>query len=194
MFTGIITTTGKVQKLTDNQLVIEASEVIPHLKKGSSIAVDGACLTVTELTDDNFAVDFMPETAQKTIVLGYNVGDLVNLELPMSANGRFEGHMVTGHVEKSSEIADIKEDGNAHLLTIKIPKDLDRYVVPKGSITVNGISLTVAELSDNQLTVSIIPHTWEQTNLHLLSVGDTVNVETDILAKHLEKLTTSANG
>lgn len=188
MFTGIIENTGKIHKLADNQLVIEAPEVIPHLKKGSSIAVDGACLTVTEQTDITFTVDFMPETAQKTIVLGYNVSDLVNLELPMLANGRFEGHMVTGHVEKTSEITGVKEDGNAHLLTIKIPKDLDRYVVPKGSITVNGISLTVAELSDNQFTVSIIPHTWEQTNLHLLNAGDTVNVETDILAKHLEKL------
>ncbi len=188
MFTGIIETTGKIQKLTDGQLTIEAPDVISNLKKGSSIAVDGACLTVIELSDTAFTVDFMPETAKKTIILGYNVGDLVNLESAMKADGRFEGHMVTGHVEKMSEIADIQSDGNAHILTIKISNELKKYIVPKGSITINGISLTVVDVKNDRFTVSIIPHTWKMTNLHALQIGDKVNLETDIMAKHIEKL------
>jgi riboflavin synthase len=188
MFTGIIQTTGNVTKLTDGQVVIECSDVIGKLKKGSSVAVDGACLTAVELTNDTFAADFMPETASKTVIGGYKTGSLVNLELPMPADGRFEGHIVSGHVEDMGEIRDIKEDGNAYMLAIRMPDDLKKYIVPKGSITVNGISLTVVDVKDDLFTVSIIPHTWEITNLHSLSVGDKVNLETDILAKHVEKL------
>ena len=187
MFTGIIETTGKIQELTGDQLSIEAPEIIPELKKGSSIAVDGVCLTVVELSDNGFTADFMPETTKKTIILGYNSGNLVNLELPMKADGRFEGHIITGHVEGVGEIMDILTSGNSHILTIKIPDELVKYVVPKGSIALNGISLTIMDIQDNQFTISIIPHTWEVTNLHTLNVGDKVNVETDILAKHLEK-------
>ena len=107
MFTGIIETTGKIQKLTENQLVIEAPEIIPDLKKGSSVAVDGVCLTVVDFSDQTFIADFMPETTKKTIILGYNIGNPVNLELPMKADGRFEGHIITGHVEGVGEITDI---------------------------------------------------------------------------------------
>ena len=190
MFTGIIETTGKIQKLTKNQLVIEAPEIIPELKKGSSIAVDGVCLTVVDLSDQTFTADFMPETTKKTIILGYNIGNPVNLELPMKADGRFEGHIVTGHVEGVGEIIDIQKDSNANVLTIKIPDELVKYVVPKGSIAINGISLTIMDIQDNQFTISLIPHTWEVTNLHTLNVGDKVNIETDIMAKHVEKLLT----
>ncbi len=190
MFTGIIETTGKVIEKTDTQIKIEAPDVVSDLKKGSSVAVDGACLTVTELTDGGFSADFMPETAQKTIIENYKEGDLVNLELPMSANGRFEGHMVTGHVEGTGDVTDVRSDGNAYVLTIQMPDELTKYVVPKGSITTNGISLTVVGVSDGEISVSIIPHTWEVTNLSLLKVGNKVNLETDILAKHLEKLQT----
>ena len=188
MFTGIIEITGKVQKLTDNQLIVEVSEIMSDLKKGSSVAVDGVCLTVTELSDSGFSADFMPETAKKTIIGDYKTDDRINLELPMLANGRFEGHMVTGHVEGIGEIIDIQSDSNAHIVTIQILDELKKYVVPKGSIAINGISLTVVSVSDNQISVSIIPHTWKVTNLSLLKVGNKVNLETDILAKHLEKL------
>lgn len=188
MFTGIIETVGRIQSITDQNLTIEAPEIIVVLKKGSSVAIDGACLTVTELSDDAFSADFMPETAHKTILLGCNVDDLVNLELPMRADGRFEGHMVTGHVEGLGEIITIKSDGNAHILTIRVPKGLKKYITQKGSAAINGISLTVATIEDDQFSVHIIPHTWEITNLHNLDVGDKVNLETDILAKHLEKL------
>lgn len=188
MFTGIIQTTGKIQKRTDGQLVIEAPEVVSDLKMGSSIAMNGACLTVVELSDTTFTADFMPETAQKTTIGDLKEGDLVNLELPMAVGERFEGHVVTGHVEGMGEMSDSKADDNAHLLTIAIPDELTKYVVPKGSITLNGISLTVIDIQDDRVTVGIIPHTWEITNLHLLNIGDKVNVETDILAKQLEKL------
>ena len=190
MFTGIIETTGKIQKLTKNQLVIEAPDIIPGLKKGNSIAVDGVCLTVVDLSDQTFTADFMPETTKKTIILGYNIGNPVNLELPIKADGRFEGHIVTGHVEGVGEIIDIQKDSNANVLTIKIPDELVKYVVPKGSIAINGISLTIMDIQDNQFTISLIPHTWEVTNLHTLNVGDKVNIETDIMAKHVEKLLT----
>ncbi|MBN2095883.1 riboflavin synthase [Candidatus Peregrinibacteria bacterium] len=189
MFTGIIETTGTIAQKTDTQLMVEAPAIVTNLKKGSSIAVDGVCLTVTELSDSGFSADFMPETAQKTIIGNYKKGAQVNLELPMPANGRFEGHMVTGHVEEAGEIIDIRPDGNAHILTIRMPERLMKYVAEKGSVTINGISLTVISVSDNDFTVSIIPHTWEVTNLSLLKTGDQVNLETDILAKYLEKLT-----
>lgn len=188
MFTGIIETTGKIQKLKDSQLTVECPDVVGELKTGSSIAVDGACLTVVGLSDESFTADFMPETAQKTIVGIYNIGTEVNLELPLASDGRFEGHIVTGHVEGMGEITEIKQDGNSYILTVKLPTELDKYVVQKGSITINGISLTVIGVHSGQFTVSIIPHTWELTNLHDLEVGGKVNLETDILAKHVERL------
>ena len=185
MFTGIIESTGKVTKLTKGQVVIESAEIVKELKKGSSISVDGACLTAVELSDNGFTADFMPETASKTLIGNYKTDSLVNLELPMPADGRFEGHIVTGHVEGLGEIMDIKEEGNAFLLSIHVPANLTKYIVPKGSITVNGISLTVVKVTDDLFTISIIPHTWSITNLHFLGVGDKVNLETDILAKHV---------
>ena len=188
MFTGIIETTGKVSELTEDQVIIECADVVGKLKTGSSIAVDGVCLTAVELTENSFTADFMPETSNKTLIGNYKTDSLVNLELPMPADGRFEGHIVTGHVEGMGEVRDVKEDGNAYLLAIRMPNDLTKYVVPKGSITVNGISLTVADLADDLFTVSIIPHTWGITNLHLLRAEDKVNLETDILAKYVEKL------
>ena len=190
MFTGIIQTTGKLKKLMDGQIFISASEeLIVQLKKGSSIAVDGVCLTVVELLDNTFTADFMPETAKKTIIGGYKVDQLVNLELAMPASGRFEGHIVTGHVESVGKIISMESDGNAYVLNIQLADELMKYVVPKGSITVNGISLTVISVSDDEFTVSIIPHTWELTNLHDLKVGGSVNIETDLLGKYVEKLT-----
>lgn len=188
MFTGIIETTGKIIEKTSNQIKVEAPSIVNEVKIGSSIAVDGCCLTATKLEGDHFLADFMPETSQKTIIGNYNVGDLVNLELPMKANGRFDGHIVTGHVEALGEVTEISTDDNAHILSIQIPKELDRYIIPKGSIVINGISLTVVEIKNHLLKVSIIPHTWQITNLHRLKISDKINLETDILAKHLEKL------
>ena len=196
MFTGIIQTTGKVKKLTESQIIVDAPQIISDLVQGSSVAVDGACLTVVGLTETSFTADFMPETLNKTIIGNYKSGHLVNLELPLTLNGRIEGHIVTGHVDSVGEISDIKSDSNSHILTIKVSEKLDRQIVEKGSVAVNGISLTVISSEDNKFTVGIIPHTWELTNLHTLKKacpeqrrgGDKVNIETDVLAKHVEKM------
>lgn len=188
MFTGIIETTGTVEKKGKTTLTIEAPNVLSELKKGSSIAVDGACLTVTEKTDKTFTADVMPITFERTLLGKRKKGSLVNLELAMRGEKRFEGHMVMGHVEGVATLKQIKLDENAYLLTFQLPNNLASYVVLTGSIAINGISLTVAKLDQDMATVSIIPHTWDQTNLHTLKEGDSVNIETDILAKYAEKL------
>jgi riboflavin synthase len=187
MFTGIIETTGKVAKISDGRMTIK-SAISKKLKKGGSIAVDGACLTAVSLTENSFTADFMPETLRKTIISGYKTGHLVNLELSLTLNGRLEGHIVTGHVDGVGEIESIKSDSDSHILTIRLSEKLGRQIVEKGSVTVNGISLTVISSQDNKFTVGIIPHTWEQTNLHVLKKGDKVNIETDVLAKYVEKI------
>ncbi len=171
----------------ENQITIEAPEVIDELKIGSSIAVDGACLTVVEKTDKDFTADVMPITFEKTVLGDRKKGDVVNLELAMMHTDRFEGHVVSGHVEDTAELSEQKIIENAYWLTFKFPSDLMKYVVPQGSIALNGISLTVAEVDEEGFAVSIIPHTWDNTNLHELSIGDKVNVETDLMAKYSEK-------
>ena len=188
MFTGIIQTTGIVKKIKDNKIIIESPEFIDELKIGSSIAVDGACLTVVKKTDKDFTADVMPITFEKTVLGDRKNGDLVNLELAMMHTDRFEGHVVSGHIECTAELINQKIDENAYVLTFKMPSDLMRYVVSQGSIAINGISLTVADVDEEGFAVSIIPHTWDNTNLHNLSIGDKVNVETDLMAKYAEKL------
>ncbi|QQR83344.1 riboflavin synthase [Candidatus Peregrinibacteria bacterium] len=188
MFTGIIQSMGTVRKLDGQVVEVAAAELIKDLKIGSSIAVDGSCLTVTSFVEDGFTADYMPETADRTILGGRKVGDLVNLELPMAANGRFEGHIVSGHVDATGAVVSIEERGNSKELTIEFANEFAKYVVEKGSVTLNGISLTVSGVQGAQLKVSLIPHTWAETNLHLLQPGDRVNIEFDLLAKHLEKL------
>jgi len=187
MFTGIVETTGLVQQKTEDHLVVQ-SALSQTLKKGDSIAVDGACLTVTKLSGDTFSADFMPETARKTIIGSYKKGTIVNLELPMEAGGRFDGHWVTGHVDTMATVTEIKEEGNAWLLTIQLEPRWERYVAEKGSVTLNGISLTVVSVQNGQVAVSLIPHTWKQTNLNQLKKGDRVNLEVDLIAKYIEKL------
>jgi len=189
MFTGIIETTGILKEINADSLIIEAPSLISKIIKGSSIAVDGACLTATEITDTTFKVDVMPETFNKTNLEGKSIGGKVNLELAMPANGRFEGHIVSGHVEATGELIEIKQDQNSYLLTFQIPSRIEKYMIEKGSITINGISLTIINIGDNKFSVGIIPHTWKITNLHTLNIGDKINLETDLLAKHLEKLT-----
>ena len=213
MFTGIIQTTGEVLKNSKGKLEIKCPELLADLKKGSSVAVDGVCLTAVTLSKTSFTADVMPETLSKTVLGDRKKGALVNLELAMQMGARFEGHMVSGHVEGKAKLLDIKLDDNAYLLTFRIGGELDsnwtrivtnpipirypsensmknlsRYVIPKGSIALNGISLTVVDIQDNIFSVSIIPHTWDTTNLHTLKVGDKVNVETDMLTRYAEKL------
>jgi len=187
MFTGIIETTGKVLSNSEGKLVIQTG-LAEQLKTGSSIAVNGICLTATELEKDQFSADYMPETSNKTTIGGWKEGYDLNLELAMQANGRFEGHIVSGHIDGVGTITKISEDGNAHLVTIDLPSGLEKYVVQKGSITINGISLTVASVEQSEVTVSIIPHTWAVTNFHTQEEGCKLNVEVDMMAKYAEKL------
>ena len=188
MFTGIIESTGEVMDVKDGSIRIKAPKVVDELKIGSSIAVDGACLTVVEKTDDSFVADVMPITFEKTVLGDRKKGDLVNLELAMKHTDRFEGHVVSGHVEDTAELSEQKIEENAYRLKFKLNADLMRYVVPQGSISLNGISLTVADVDSEQFSVCIIPHTWDNTNFHDLKIGDKVNVETDMMAKYAEKL------
>ncbi len=188
MFTGIIESIGIVEKATASTLRIQAPEVMEGLKPGSSIAVDGVCLTVTRIEGDAFSADVMPITFQRTLLGQRKKGSEVNLERAMDYGKRFEGHMVSGHVEGTAELKSLKIDGNAYLLGFELPESLTKYVLETGSIALNGISLTVAGLQGDRILVSIIPHTWEKTNLHALALGDAVNVETDMLAKYAEKI------
>ncbi|MEK7092131.1 MAG: riboflavin synthase [Patescibacteria group bacterium] len=190
MFTGIITHLGKVRKKTDSRLIIETDAKLIHkLSKGMSVSVSGICLTVVSRDDKSFAIDFMPETAKKTNIGYLHEGNLVNLELPATSETFLAGHIVQGHVDAIGKITDIKVRGNSHIFTFSIPKNMSKYIVEKGSIAVNGISLTVIDVGADYFTVGIIPHTWKKTMLHTAGVGDYINLEVDILAKYLEKLT-----
>lgn len=188
MFTGIIESIGQVLKTGKSSVTIKAPTLTSELKKGSSIAVDGACLTVIKKDKESFEADVMPVTFERTTLGERKKNDLVNLELAMLGSKRFEGHIVAGHVEGTAELLEMKIVDNAYHLKFKIPDKLERYIVETGSIAINGISLTVMEAVNDEFTVGIIPHTWENTNLQALKVGDKVNVETDILAKYAEKL------
>lgn len=189
MFTGIITHLGSVADITSAGLKIEADrQLIRKLSKGVSIAVDGICLTVVSFDGKSFTVNFMPETQEKTNIRYLRSGSTVNLELPVTVETFLAGHIVQGHVDTVSETLGIEEKGNSRMLSFSIPKEIGKYIVKKGSIAVNGISLTVIEAEDKYFTVGIIPHTWEKTNLHELEIGDYVNVETDVLAKYIERL------
>lgn len=189
MFTGIITHLGKVHEKSSNRLVILAdANLLEKVTLGMSVAVDGICLTAVSFDDEKFAIEFMPETAAKTNIQQLTRGSVVNLELPATSETFLAGHIVQGHIDAVGKITSIQKDGNAHLFTITIPQHISNYIVEKGSITMNGISLTVIDVTDELFTVGIIPHTWEKTMLHTAKKGDSVNLEVDVLAKYLEKL------
>lgn len=154
-----------------------------------SIAINGICLTVVASDEGTFRIDFMPETAKKTSIHTLGKNDIVNLELPATPETLLAGHIVQGHVDATGTINIIEKEGNSYLFTITIPESLNKYIVEKGSITINGISLTVISLQNNQFTVGIIPHTWKNTMLHTAKSSDLVNLEVDIIAKYIEKLT-----
>ena len=190
MFTGIISHLGKVKKIKGNEFSFSAgSSFLKNIKKGSSVAINGVCLTTIGRTShDSFKVEVMPETLKRTMFGDLKKGDLVNLELALLANGRLEGHFVQGHVDGVGIISSIKKEENSHLFTFKIGKGLNRYVAEKGSIAMNGISLTVIEARGDLFTVGIIPYTWNHTMMKNLKVGDKVNIEVDILAKYVERI------
>jgi riboflavin synthase len=194
MFTGIISHLGKVEKFENKTLTFNAGRTFcKEIKKGSSVAVNGVCLTVVARPKNTFSVEVMPETLRRTTLAELKKGDLVNLELPLSATGRFEGHIVQGHIDGKAAVVHIIKEGSSYIFTFKIVKSLVCYLVEKGSIAVNGISLTVIEAKNDFFTVGIIPYTWNNTTFKNLKVGDKVNIEIDILAKYLEKLMKAKN-
>ena len=191
MFTGIVEEKGKIKSIQQGsksiRLTIEAGIVLQGLKIGESIAVSGVCLTATEISSDSFASDVMPETLRKTAFSNLKIGDIVNLERAMRADGRFGGHMVAGHIDGTGAITDIKREDNAVWLKIKAAPDILKYVIDKGSIAIDGISLTVAEIEKDYLSVSLIPHTVKETSLLKKNIGDAVNLECDLVGKYIYK-------
>lgn len=194
MFTGIIEEVGRVtridQKGENRRISVEAAETPKELKTGNSVAVSGVCLTALDIKPGSFCADLAPETWVRTSFSRISEGALVNLELPMKADGRFGGHIVQGHVDGVGKLIafDRIPDSENWWLHIELPREIDRYVVYKGSISIEGISLTVAKIEDRRCTVAIIPHTVEMTNLNSLRPGDPVNLETDLIAKYVEKM------
>ena len=189
MFTGIVEEVGAVKVADDGRLVIGASEVVSDVKVGDSIAVNGACLTVTTHDESSFSVDVVPETLRRTNLGELAAGSPVNLERSMPAYGRFGGHMVQGHVDATATIRSIESDGEALMVVFDAPTSIIRYVVEKGFIAVDGASLTVVNCDNFSFSVTIIPHTRENTVFKSKGVGDSVNLEVDIMAKYIERLT-----
>jgi riboflavin synthase len=194
MFTGIIEEVGRVTNIgheNDNRrLRVSASNLVKELKKGDSIAVSGVCLTAVEITPNSFGADLAEETWNRTSFSRIKPGALVNLELPMRADGRFGGHIVQGHVDGTGKFVALEEVPGAdnYWLRIEIPPELTRYVIFKGSLSIEGISLTVAKVEETEATVAIIPHTTKMTNLKSLTHGDPVNLEVDMIAKYVERM------
>ena len=192
MFTGIIEEVGTVSRVQHSGnasfIEIQAKKVLEDVHLGDSIAVNGVCLTVTHFGGGVFRADVMNETLNRSSLGSLTSGSPVNLERAMAANGRFGGHIVSGHIDGTGIITDIKNDGIAVWYTVSAAPELLRYIVEKGSIAIDGISLTVAKVTDTSFSVSIIPHTADQTILSTKKTGDTVNLENDIIAKYAEKL------
>lgn len=187
MFTGIIEEVGVISKIKSNSLVIKAVKVLEGTKLGDSIAVNGVCLTVVHLGNDEFEADVMPETKRCSNLSDVKPGDRVNLERAMAADGRFGGHIVSGHIDGEGSILEIKEEDNAFWYAVSAKKEILKYVVRKGSVTIDGISLTVAKVEKDCFYVSIIPHTRKETNLGNKKTGDSVNIECDMVGKYIER-------
>ena len=203
MFTGIIEEVGKVvridQRGQNRRITIAALNTPKQLGTGHSIAVSGVCLTALDIKPESFCADLAPETWVRTSFSRIHEGALVNLELPMKADGRFDGHIVQGHVDGVGKVIEFERivdsdgrDSENWWLHIEIPSEIEKYTVFKGSISIEGISLTVAKLERNRCTIAIIPHTVELTNLGSLKPGDPVNLEADVIAKYVEKMMKAA--
>ncbi|HCW79644.1 MAG TPA: riboflavin synthase [Ruminococcaceae bacterium] len=192
MFTGIIEEIGTVRSIKKNThsavLTVKASKVLDDLNMGDSIAVNGVCLTVVSITDSLFSADVMHETVNCSNLWNLKAGDMVNLERAVMLNGRLGGHIVSGHIDGTGVIRSIKKDENAVWFTIRAPKLILRYVVEKGSVAIDGVSLTVASVTENDFGVSVIPNTVKCTALGKKHTGDVVNLENDCVGKYVEKL------
>ncbi|MCL0053225.1 riboflavin synthase [Dehalococcoidales bacterium] len=188
MFTGIIEEVGRVNSVKSGNLVIAASSVLHGIQLGGSIAVNGVCLTIINFNPSSFSVDIMPETLKRTNLGLLRVGDKVNLERPLALGGRLGGHLVQGHVDDTGRIVSIIRDGGAILIKLETVPEVMRYIVEKGFIAVDGVSLTVVTKDTSSFQVSIVDYTQKHTNLGSRRVGDLVNLEVDIIAKYVEQL------
>jgi riboflavin synthase len=193
MFTGIIEEVGHVTRVADEKksrrVTVATSQLVKELKQGDSIAVSGVCLTAVDITSNSFTADLAEETWTRTSFSRIKEGTLVNLELPMQANGRFGGHVVQGHVDGTGKFLALKKlSAGGYTLHIEIPPDLTRYVIFKGSLCIEGISLTVAAIEGTEVTAAIIPPTVKMTNLKSLKSGNPLNLEVDMIAKYVEKM------
>jgi riboflavin synthase len=194
MFTGIVEEIGRVTRIEqrgeNRRVTITADPAPKRLKTGDSVSVSGVCLTALDIKPESFCADLAPETWTRTSFSRIHVSALVNLELSMKADGRFGGHIVQGHVDGVGTLISLDRiaDSENWWLHIDLPREVEKYTVYKGSISIEGISLTVAKLEGNRCTIAIIPHTVEHTNLHSLKPGDPVNLEADLIAKYVEKM------
>jgi riboflavin synthase len=194
MFTGIVEEVGRITRIEqrgeNRRVTITADRAPKQLKTGDSVSVSGVCLTALDIKPASFRADLAPETWARTSFSRIHEGALVNLELSMKADGRFGGHFVQGHVDGVGKLISLDRiaDSENWWLHIALPHEVEKYTVYKGSISIEGISLTVAKLEENRCTIAIIPHTVEQTNLHSLKPGDPVNLEADLIAKYVEKM------
>ena len=191
MFTGIIESVGEIKSIVQNQKNIDMEILSPisgELRVDESISHNGVCLTVTEFNSKSHKVTLVDETLKKSNFSNVKVGSLLNLERSMKANGRLDGHIVQGHVDDTAKCVNIVDQSNSWLYTFKISKDFSNYIIEKGSICVNGVSLTCYNINDDEFTVAIIPHTYEFTNFNLINIGELVNIEFDILGKYINKI------
>ncbi len=188
MFTGIIEETGKIISVGAGRIAVQAGKVLEGTKIGDSIAVNGVCLTVTTMTSSEFTADVMPETLSRTNLGFLGKGACVNLERAMAADGRFGGHIVSGHIDGTGTVSRLEKDGNAVWVYIAAPGSILNLIIEKGSIAIDGISLTVAKVNAVEFAVSVIPHTGEETTLLGKKAGDMVNLENDVIGKYVQKL------
>ncbi len=193
MFTGIVETKGRVTSVVTGEMgrLAISSPEFTDLAVGGSVNVNGACLTVTSLVGDGFTVDVVPETLRRTNLGGLDAGASVNLERPVPVAGRLDGHIVQGHVDGTARVVRLTHEADSTIVEVELAPELARYVVVKGFVAVDGVSLTIVDCGENRFSVAVIPHTLGVTTLGDRDIGDDVNVEVDILAKYVERLTAS---
>ena len=192
MFTGLVEEKGilinKIKTGDGYRLEIKASKILEDTDIGSSLSVNGCCLTVIEKKSDSVLMDTIEETLKKTNLGELQIGDNVNLERPLKAEARLGGHFVLGHIDTKGEVIDVRELSNSHFIRIRFPEKFKRYLIYVGSVAIDGVSMTVAELNDNVFGVGVIPHTWEETIFSSKQKGSTVNLEFDVLGKYVERI------
>jgi riboflavin synthase len=198
LFTGIIQEKGnfirKFKGSSKYQLEIKAEKVLNNIKKGDSIAVNGVCLTAVAFGSDYFRADVMPETLKATNLGELEKGSIVNLEQSLKPDDFIGGHFVTGHVDSTAAVRSIKEEANARIIEMEVDQETEKFIVHKGSVALNGVSLTVMGIANGILKISLIPESWSETNLSLLAAGDLVNIETDMLGKYVYKMLGNLSG